>query len=106
MGLFVAELVGNGKTSRAVIKKGSLTVINRFTVAGILMYILDHNKKICKGGRTGFYFEDKFYESDRNGRILMPYGLNDKTEPIILVHNEFAQLTNFTRPTENYSFSA
>ena len=48
-GLFIIEFVGNGKTARAVIKKGRLSLVQRETPAGHLCYILDHNNKICMG---------------------------------------------------------
>ena len=34
VGLFIIEFVGNGKSSRAVIKKGSLSLIHKSTIAG------------------------------------------------------------------------
>ena len=41
IGLFIVELIGNGVSARAVIKKGSLSLVHRSTVAGHLAYILD-----------------------------------------------------------------
>lgn len=41
VGLFIIELFGNGIMSRAVIKKGSLTLIHRSTERGHAAYILD-----------------------------------------------------------------
>lgn len=41
VGLFIVELIGNGVSARAVIKKGSLSFVHRSTVAGHLGYILD-----------------------------------------------------------------
>ena len=41
IGLFIVEIQGNGKMSRAVIKKGSLTLIHRSTASGHLTYIID-----------------------------------------------------------------
>ena len=38
---------GNGKMSRAVIKKGSLSLIHRSTSAGHAAFIIDASKKIC-----------------------------------------------------------
>lgn len=80
VGLFIVEFVGNGRSARAVIKKGSLSLIFRSTVAGHMLYILDDDKKICKGGdaqddKTGVFFEKKFYEADKqSGSIFIPYG--------------------------------
>ena len=41
IGLFIVEMIGNGVSARAVIKKGSLSLVHRSTVAGHLAYILD-----------------------------------------------------------------
>jgi hypothetical protein len=46
VGLFVIEFISNGYSSRAVIKKGSLSLIYKSTVAGQVGYILDENKQI------------------------------------------------------------
>jgi hypothetical protein len=48
--------------------------VSRSTIAGTLIYILNHKKEICKGGRTGIWFENRFKEADSKGRILIPYG--------------------------------
>ena len=57
VGLFIVEFIGNGLSSRAVIKKGSLSLIHKPTIAGHLAYVLDENKKICSGPKTGIYFD-------------------------------------------------
>jgi hypothetical protein len=41
VGLFIIELQGNGKMSRAIIKKGSLSLVHQSTSAGHLAYIID-----------------------------------------------------------------
>ena len=49
IGLFIVDFQGNGRSARAVIKKGSLSLIHRSTEAGHQAYILDDDKQICKG---------------------------------------------------------
>lgn len=110
VGLFIVEFVGNGRSARAVIKKGSLSLIFRSTVAGHMLYILDDKKEICKGGdatddKTGVFFEKKFYEADKEkGTIFIPYGPYQVAEKIIMKHGTFAQMGEFCRKTEEYSF--
>ena len=72
-GLYIVELIGNGMSCRAVIKKGSLTLIHKPSIAGHLAYILDENKKICQGPSTGIFLEGEYFES-KNGKIFIPYG--------------------------------
>ena len=60
VGLYIVEFIGNGMSARAVVKKGSLSLIHKPTIAGHLAYILDENKLICRGGgdgKTGLYFD-------------------------------------------------
>ena len=108
VGLFIIEFVGNGKSARAVINKGKLNLAQRETVAGHLCYILDHSNQICKSDKkTGIIFENKFYEADKsNGRIFVPYGEKKTEGKCILVNEDFAVLTDFTRKTEKYDFYA
>lgn len=100
-------MIGNGVSARAVIKKGSLSLVHRSTVAGHLAYILDAKKNICSSEKTGVWFDKKYYPADlESGRIFIPYGKSDLNSKIIMINGEFAQLGDFTQKTESYSFSA
>ena len=44
VGLFIVEFVGTGRSARAVVKKGSLSLIYKSTVAGHLATIIDDNR--------------------------------------------------------------
>lgn len=75
VGLFVIEFISNGYSSRAVIKKGSLSLISKSTIAGHICYILDEDRNICTGEKTGIFFDNNYYASDptKGGRIIIPY---------------------------------
>lgn len=91
IGLFIIEFIGNGLSARAVIKKGSLSLVHRSTIAGHLAYILDQNKQVCIGERTGAWFNDQFYQADKKfGRIFIPYGKQEHPGKIIMIHDNFA----------------
>lgn len=104
-GLFVIEFISNGYSSRAIVKKGALSVIYKQRISGQIAYIIDENREICIGDDTGLYFKNQFFKADpdKSGRILIPYEKHRVTDNAILVHNEFAQLVQFTRHAENYS---
>jgi hypothetical protein len=56
-GIFIIEIIGNGMSARAIIKKGSLQlIVSDITVAGNHCYILDEKRQICAGPDTGVYF--------------------------------------------------
>ena len=107
VGLYVIEFIANGYSSRAVIKKGTLSLVTRSTIAGHIAYILDENREICTGERTGMWFDNNYFKSDpeNGGRIILPYEKYERNDKSILIHNEFAQLADFTRLTETYSLN-
>lgn len=108
IGLFIIEFVGNGMSARAVIKKGHLSFVQKETVAGHLCYVLDHKNQVCiSDQKTGMIFENKFYEADKtSGRIFIPYGSKEIKAKCILVHDDFALLTDFTQKIEIYELYA
>ena len=74
-GLYVIEFLGNGISSRAIIKKGALTLIHKNTIAGHFAFIVDETKQIRKGEHTGMYFDNNFYAANNEtGRIIVPFG--------------------------------
>ena len=83
-GLFIVDFVGNGRSARAVIKKGSLSLIHRMTEAGHLCFILDDNRMICKGDNVGIWIEGKFQASKPDGSIFIPYATRSESMKIII----------------------
>jgi len=54
-------MIGNGLASRAIIKKGRLTLLSNFSHAGVELTIIDENYNVCKGERTGLWVDKQFY---------------------------------------------
>lgn len=91
VGLFIVEMMGNGVSARSVIKKGSLSMVQRSTIAGHQIYLLDQNKQVCAGEKTGVWFDSKYYPCDKDqGRIFIPYSKVQTSRSIIMIHNDFA----------------
>lgn len=105
IGLFVIEFISNGYSSRAIIKKGTLSIIYKQTITGQIAYILDDNREICWGEDTGIYYRNQFFKAkeEKGGQIIIPYEKYQSIGNAILVHDNFAQLVEFTRYAENYS---
>lgn len=108
VGVFIIEMIGNGFSSRATIKKGALSLIHKSTIAGQVAYIVDENKQICSSEDTGIWYNDTFFKADtkHGGRILIPFEKYSSSGQAILVHEGFAHLETFSRLTEEYSFDA
>ena len=55
IGLFIIEFEGNGLIGRAIVKKGSLSLIHRSTASGHMAFIIDSDKNICNSNGTGVW---------------------------------------------------
>lgn len=106
VGVFIIELIANGYSSRATIKKGTLSLVHKPTIAGQLAYIVNEDHQICCSEDTGIWLDQQFYKADteKGGRILIPYEKYTKSYQAILVHEGFAHLESFYRLAEQYSF--
>jgi hypothetical protein len=90
VGLFIIEFVGNGRSARAVVKKGSLSLIHKATIAGHLATLLDDDRLVCKGPNTGIWLDKKFYAAKPDGSIFIPYSTSAQQTKVIMVHDDFA----------------
>jgi hypothetical protein len=50
-------MIGNGISSRAIIKKGRLSLLTELHPAGTKLTIIDETTNICKGERTGLWLD-------------------------------------------------
>ena len=55
-GIFFIEFIGDGMSSRVIIKKGKLLLLERLTLAGQVFTILDESLNICKVKNTFIIF--------------------------------------------------
>lgn len=116
-GIYVIELVGGGYSSRAMIQKGALTIINKDTSKGTLFFILNEKTEICKdeknistdnkisskSSHTGIWIKDTFYPSINNeGAILLPYFDSNREENAVIVHDNFAEISQISLKRECY----
>ena len=106
-GIFVVEFIGNGISSRALVRKGTLEYLSQTTPAGELLTLLDDElnpvgQRPVESGAA--WFGGTKYEADKKGRILLPFSQSG-TVPVILTDGDLASLVKVDLPTENYQFS-
>ena len=103
VGLFVIEFIGKGVSSRAVIKKGSLSLIQKPTSFGHQAFILDENKAVLRGEGVSIFLDGEDYKADEDGRVIIPYARSQHSSTAILRSpSGFAQIADFNRLSENY----
>ncbi|MGR3319761.1 MAG: hypothetical protein ACUZ8O_14945 [Candidatus Anammoxibacter sp.] len=103
-GVYIVEFVGNGKSSRAVIQKGTIKYVENIGSAGHEFALFDEDNHIISNG--SIILSGHEYKADKDGRIIVPFTNKPGRQQIILVHDEFASLDYFNHKTENYTFVA
>lgn len=104
-GLFVIEFQGGGLSSRAVVRKGALTLIRQTTSSGLVFMILDESKQICKGESTGIFIDDIWYGVNDKGEINFPFSVDKKKSgKAVVIHEGFGDLAPYEIPKDTYSF--
>ena len=104
-GVFLVEILGGGFSSRIIIKRGRLNLISRNTSKGILCQMIDEKNEVLKDDKTYLWYNGlKFTCEPKEGLIILPYkALVDSTNQVILVHDNYADITEIKRKTENYT---
>ena len=103
-GTYVIELIGGGKSSRALIHKGSLRHTVRVGVAGPTLRVLDEAGRPVDSARV--WLGGRAYDPRDDGAISIPFSTAPGRATALLVHGDIAQLEVIDHPAESYQFSA
>jgi hypothetical protein len=103
-GVYVIDFIGNGRSSRAVIRKGQLRHLVRTTTAGHVFTVLDEqNRKLPK---ATLWFGGREYATTDKGEIVVPFTNAPQRQAIVLQHGDFCSLDYFHHQAEEYSLAA
>lgn len=103
-GVYVVDFIGNGRSSRVVLRKGKLHYLVRSSVAGQVFTILDeHHQPLSE---ATLWLGGKEYRPELNGEITVPYSNRPGQQAIILRHGDFCSLDYFIHQAEQYSLAA
>ena len=72
-GVFVVELIGNGVSSRAVICKGQLHFVERHSVAGHVLRVLDESNTPVDPSLVTMSLGGRTFRPDDTGDVVVPY---------------------------------
>lgn len=103
-GVYVIDVIGNGMSSRAVVRKGQLSHLVRTGAAGQVFTILDEQRMPVPGATL--WMAGTLYTADENGTLVTPFSNNPQSLPIVLSHNGFSSLDRVTQQTEEYTLTA
>ena len=103
-GVFVIEFIGNGKSSRALIRKGRLYFVGRTGPAGQVLTVLDESRR--RLDNASVWLAGHEYQAGDDGTILVPFSTNPGPVPIVLSQGGFSCVETFTHQGEEYSLRA
>ena len=104
-GLYIVEFIGNGRSSRALVEKGSLHYILRTGAAGQVFTILDSANKPVPDAHLWLAGHD--LAADKDGSVAVPFSTNPAAEqPIILSTGNIVTLTHYAQQAEQYKLHA
>ena len=103
-GVWVIEFIGGGKSSRALIRKGSLQYLSQVTAAGQAFKILNESNEVVKDG--AIWLGGKRFAADKNGLIVIPFSNDHGEKTVVLETQGVASLAKIFHPYENYHLDA
>jgi hypothetical protein len=103
-GVYVVELIGNGKSSRALVQKGRLGLLQEVTAGGHAFTVLDEANQKLADARA--WFGGREFTPEKDGRIVVPFSTAPKSETVIVQQGGFASLVRFAHLAETYDLRA
>ncbi len=116
-GVYVIDFIGNGRSSRALIRKGDLKHLSRTGSAGQVITILDEQNKKITNGKV--WLAGNEYTANKDGEINVPFTNSPGRQPIILSapiaqvkegkdagKHEISVLAHLEQEAENYNLNA
>ncbi len=103
-GVYVVELIGNGRSSRAVIRKGRLTPVERIGSAGHVFTVLDQDRRVVAD--AAIWLAGHEYRADSRGAIKVPFTTAPGRQQILLRSGDLTCLDSFYHRAESYRFTA
>ena len=103
-GTYVVELIGGGVSSRAVVIKGQLRLLERPTPMGHSLLVLDGAGEPVPGAVVRFGGRD--YAPDKDGRILVPYSPAASNKSVLIRSGDMASVTILDHEGEAYRLKA
>lgn len=103
-GVYVIDFIGNGRSSRALIRKGRLRHLLRTSTAGQNFVILDEQNKQVKDATV--WVGGHEYTASESGTITVPFSTAPGQQAIVISKGDFSSLDHFQHEEENYELVA
>lgn len=103
-GVYVIDFIAGGKSSRALVRKGRLQLLNHTTAAGHALTILNSN--LDQLTDASVWVDGRRYKADKSGLIILPFSTQPGMRDAIISSGGFHCLQKFKQSAESYQFKA
>lgn len=103
-GAYVIELIGNGRSSRALVRKGELRFVERAGAAGHVFTVFDESRRKVAGATI--WLAGHEHQAEKDGAIVVPYTTSPGQQAIVITHEGFSVLERFEHQAERYALRA
>lgn len=103
-GVYVIDFIGNGMSSRALIRKGKLRYLMRTGAAGQVFTVLDEKNQRVPDATL--WLGGTLYTPNESGQIVTPFSSQPGQQPIILSTGKFSSLESVNHESETYRLVA
>ncbi|GIW98250.1 MAG: hypothetical protein KatS3mg111_1583 [Pirellulaceae bacterium] len=101
-GVWIVDVFGSDQRARALIRKGTLTAVDRLGDAGHVFRVFDESG--APVADATIELAGNLYRA-QGGEILIPYAAEEQTRSIIVRHGEVATIQSFHHRAEKYSLA-
>lgn len=103
-GIYVVDFIGNGRSSRALLRVGQLRHLSRITPNGHRLTVLDEQNRQVKDAKV--WLEGREFTPSEDGTVLVPFSTQPGRRPIVLERAGFASLDYLNHQAESLSLAA
>jgi hypothetical protein len=103
-GIYVIDFIGNGKSSRALVRKGRLGYVERHGAAGHVLTVLDEDGRALRDASV--WLGGREYGAREDGTIAIPYSTRPGRRSLLLRHGDLTVRETLNHLAESYDFSA
>ncbi len=103
-GVYVIDFIGGGTSSRALIRKGQLSYVERLGAAGHVLTVIDEHSRPVPDARV--WLGEREYGAREDGTVLIPYSTRPGSKALLLRHGNLTVRERFHHQAERYRFLA
>ena len=104
-GVYVVDFIGGGKSSRALVRRGRLSMVGQTTIAGHLFRVFDHNQQ-PQTKDVSIWVAGNKYTANKDGKFNVPFSNQPGNQSAVITVDGFSTLQRFRQQSESYKLLA